>query len=243
MKKSSLSTIIMMALAITTSSQAQVGIGVETANVDASAKLEVASTTKGFLPPRMTNHQKVVISSPAAGLVLWCTNCGAKGELQVYNGTEWTNMNGGPVSPAPVSIGDAYQGGIVFYIFKEGDPEYDAAVRHGLISETQDQGDFSSWYDAQNKISLSSNHSIDGQNYTDWRLPTKDELNLLYLQKAEVGNFMLNTHFYWSSSEGLTPQNDNYSWGQFFTNGNQQYYDNIYGVKVGEQSVRAVRSF
>ncbi|WP_395627790.1 beta strand repeat-containing protein [Daejeonella sp.] len=60
-----------------------------------SAILEASSTTQGMLPPRMTMAQRVAITAPVAGLVLWCTNCGAKGELQVYNGTEWTNMIGG----------------------------------------------------------------------------------------------------------------------------------------------------
>jgi Fibrobacter succinogenes major domain (Fib_succ_major) len=72
---------------------AQVGIG--TATPDASAKLDVSSTTSGFLPPRMTYAQKTAISSPAAGLMVWCSNCGISGEIQVYNGTTWTNMIGG----------------------------------------------------------------------------------------------------------------------------------------------------
>ena len=69
-----------------------------------SAVVEVSSTTQGFLPPRMTAAQRDAISSPAAGLVLWCTNCGAKGELNVYNGTQWTNMVGGTVSATPVDL-------------------------------------------------------------------------------------------------------------------------------------------
>jgi hypothetical protein len=82
----------------TVATKAQVGIGVAATSVDPSAQLEVKSTAKGFLPPRMTATQRDAISSPAAGLVLWCTNCGAKGELNVYNGTEWTNMIGGAAS-------------------------------------------------------------------------------------------------------------------------------------------------
>jgi len=39
----------------------------------ASAALEIVSTSKGFLPPRMTTAQKVAISSPAAGLVVYDT--------------------------------------------------------------------------------------------------------------------------------------------------------------------------
>ena len=81
---------------------AQVGIG--TASPNASAVLEAASTTKGFLPPRMTQDQRNAIVSPAAGLMVWCTNCGASGEFQGYNGTTWTNLIGGTAtSPAPTA--------------------------------------------------------------------------------------------------------------------------------------------
>ncbi len=70
-----------------------VGIGTDTP--ESSALLEVKSTDKGFLPPRMTEAQRDASSSAIAGLVVWCTNCGTNGELQVYNGTAWTNMTGG----------------------------------------------------------------------------------------------------------------------------------------------------
>lgn len=77
-----------------------VGIGTTTPAV--SAQLDVSSTTKGFLPPRMTIAQRIAIPSPVAGLIIWCVDCGATGELNVYNGTIWTNMVGNPASPAQV---------------------------------------------------------------------------------------------------------------------------------------------
>jgi uncharacterized protein (TIGR02145 family) len=80
----------------TGNSISQVGIGTTTPH--ASAELDVTSTTKGFLPPRMTHAQKIAILSPAAGLQIWCTNCGSFGETQVYNGTTWTNVIGEPAS-------------------------------------------------------------------------------------------------------------------------------------------------
>lgn len=67
---------------------AQVGIG--TPNPNASAQLDVNSTSKGFLPPRMTQAQRDAIASPVAGLTIWCKDCGILGELQVYNGATWT---------------------------------------------------------------------------------------------------------------------------------------------------------
>ncbi len=71
---------------------AQIGIGTKTPA--ASAQLEVSSTTKGFLPPRMTQAQRSAIVNPAPGLMIWCTDCGLKGEIQVHNGTTWTKTTG-----------------------------------------------------------------------------------------------------------------------------------------------------
>jgi hypothetical protein len=80
-------------LCATTLTQAQVGIGTNTPN--ASSQLDVSSTSKGFLPPRMTAAQRNAISTPVAGLMVWCSNCGSKGEIQIYDGTEWVNFIGG----------------------------------------------------------------------------------------------------------------------------------------------------
>ena len=61
----------------------------------ASAILDLASTTKGMLPPRMTTAQRNAISSPATGLTLYCTDCTATdsstGVMQTYNGSTWKN--------------------------------------------------------------------------------------------------------------------------------------------------------
>ena len=77
-------------------------IGIGTTSPNASALMDVSSTAKGFLPPRMTKAQGVAIANPVPGLMIWCSNCGANGELNVYNGTAWTNMIGNPTSPVHV---------------------------------------------------------------------------------------------------------------------------------------------
>lgn len=85
---------------------AQVGIGVGATGISPSAQLEIKSTNRGLLLPRMTHTQRDAIATPTAGLVLWCTTCGDAGEMQVYNGSSWTNMTGGAVSaPTAVTIG------------------------------------------------------------------------------------------------------------------------------------------
>lgn len=62
-------------------------IGVGTATPAASAKMEIVSTTKGFLPPRMTTTQKNAISTPATGLEVYDSTLNS---LEFYDGTLWT---------------------------------------------------------------------------------------------------------------------------------------------------------
>ena len=52
----------------------------------ASAQVEIVSTTKGFLPPRMTTTQKNAIASPAAGLMVYDTTLNV---ISYYNGSMW----------------------------------------------------------------------------------------------------------------------------------------------------------
>lgn len=66
----------------------QVGIGTATPNP--SAKLEIKSTGKGFLMPRMTEAQRNAISHPAKGLQVFQTD-GAPG-FYFYNGTAWESL-------------------------------------------------------------------------------------------------------------------------------------------------------
>ena len=124
-------------------------------------------------------------------------------------------------------IGESYGGGIVFYVTPNG--------LHGLIAETQDQspGFGFTWYDAQDQINVSANHSLAGKNFVDWRLPTKNELNLLYIQKSVVGSFT--TYYYWSSSEYDVDD----AWFQYFMNGVQYY--NLKDTPL--PYVRAIRAF
>ena len=56
---------------------------------DASAILQAASTTQGFLPPRMTTTQRNAISSPAAGLIIYNTSTN---KLNVFTGSAWEQV-------------------------------------------------------------------------------------------------------------------------------------------------------
>jgi len=57
--------------------------------LDASAKLQVDSTTQGFLPPRMTTTERDAITSPAAGLMIYNTDTNT---AECWNGSAWMPM-------------------------------------------------------------------------------------------------------------------------------------------------------
>jgi hypothetical protein len=115
-------------------------------------------------------------------------------------------------------------GGYVFYLTPDG--------KHGLVAATQDQFSLSDWYLGQDFISNPGNHDTNGNRFTDWRLPTKFELNLIYSQKTAIGAF--SDDYYWSSVANGTTS----AWLQNFSNGRQDY-----GSKEGTYHIRAVRSF
>lgn len=109
------------------------------------------------------------------------------------------------------------QGGIIVYE-KDG---------HGLVAAPKDLGRMT-WDDA---MSACNNLELNG--YSDWHLPTKEELNTLYQNKDRVGGFADNDG-YWSSTEG----DDYYAWVQYFGDGV------LYGANDDDEAiVRAVRAF
>lgn len=65
----------------------QIGIG--TVNPHSSAILDVESTSRGFLPPRMTNQDMKSISTPTEGLMVFCTDCCSDGALSFWNSQRW----------------------------------------------------------------------------------------------------------------------------------------------------------
>lgn len=117
-------------------------------------------------------------------------------------------------------------GGYVFWVSADG--------KHGLVSETQDQG-LATWYFAQDVISDPANHSTDGQKFFDWRMPTKHELNEMYGLNAAIGSF--GTKTYWSSIRS----GSNTAWRQNFMSG-LQFNSTAYTV-LDFFFVRSVREF
>jgi hypothetical protein len=74
---------------ITTTDSGAVGIMKSNSTIPLSAALEIESTTKGFLPPRMTTAQKNAIGTPATGLVIYDTTLN---KLCVFTGVNWETV-------------------------------------------------------------------------------------------------------------------------------------------------------
>lgn len=64
-------------------------VGIGTTTPDASALLDVSSTTQGFLPPRMTTSERDAISSPASGLMIWNTD---NRQIEVFSVSVWVGL-------------------------------------------------------------------------------------------------------------------------------------------------------
>ena len=80
----------------TVSGQVSQKIGGNPGTIDPKAVLELESTTKGFLLPRMTAAQMAAITNPTSGMIVFCTDCGvaSDGELRIsYNGV-WQTYKG-----------------------------------------------------------------------------------------------------------------------------------------------------
>ena len=108
--------------------------------------------------------------------------------------------------------------------------EINADGTHGLVVAMQDQG-VSTWYKANDLLSNAANHDGNGVKFLDWRLPTKRELNLMYVQRSNIG---ATGFFYWSSTESDFSS----AWDQDFDNGIQDDF-----IKDETTTVRAVRAF
>ncbi len=102
MKRNVLS-ILLLAVLVLLSTQlfAQAGINADGSSPSTSAMLDVKSTDKGFLPPRMTTAQRNAIATPSEGLVIYNTNEKA---LNVFTGTAWSSLTPLPVFACGLSV-------------------------------------------------------------------------------------------------------------------------------------------
>ena len=227
-----------------------------TTNADLTG--DVTSTGNATI---IANKQTMTATSPvsitgtptviAPGAVVISIAEATPGTAGSMSAADKTKLDG--IATATHTIGDSYGGGIIFWL--------DASGQHGLIAATADQSTGVVWTntDFHSIVSNAVRDGVNGGlanteriikqagagsyaaqlcanyqggNYGDWYLPSKFELNLLYLQKNVVGGFANN--FYWSSTE----KNNTVAWSQNFLGGNQYDYNKHYTYFV-----RAIRAF
>ena len=161
-----------------------------------------------------------------------------------------------------IAIGDFHAGGVIFYL--------DGTGEHGLVCATMDQSTNAEWgcigtaiteeangdeaigTGAQNTEHIEFECQTNGtaadwassltlNSFSDWFLPSKDELNQMYINRASInttaianGGSAFVTDIYWNSSQN----NPMDSWTQRFSDGDQSTFQ-----KDGVFHVRSVRSF
>jgi trimeric autotransporter adhesin len=219
----------------------QVGVG--TITPSASAKMEISSTTAGFLPPRLTVQQIAAISSPAAGLMVFNTTTSLP---NFFDGSFWRDFTGSTAFP---QLGAYYEGGTVFYI--------DGTGLHGFVAQPSNQDDYADWgcqgttvgasgtavgTGAANTNAIVANCSTSDiaarqcynlvlNNKSDWYMPSKDEVNLMFTQRSFLSGL---TGIYYTSTES----DASHAWVQYFYSGSQTTIEK--GLQTG---LRCIRSF
>ena len=158
-------------LLVSTASFAQVGINADNSAPDNSAMLDVKSTTKGMLMPRMMGALRTAISNPVNGLLVYQTD-GTSG-VYFYNGSIWQRIGetdgsetkvtaganitvtgtGTLASPYVINtscgngahyVGELFEGGIVFWV--------DSTGQHGHIVSLNNTSQSATWSTISNVL-------------------------------------------------------------------------------------------
>lgn len=195
--------------------------------------------------------RKIIVSlSLVAVVVALISGCEKEGSNMPL---KTNTVDTGPPIIGGFSIGEYYGGGIVFYL--------DSTQKHGLVMAQLPHLTPQAWNigtpvlthavmkdygwgrenttaivnvqgDAQYAANVCYKMLLNG--YDDWFLPSKDELNALYLQKAAGKITNLNCPFYWSSTEASATE----AWSQSFSNGANSAVD-----KGGSYGICPIRAF
>ena len=223
-------------------------------SIAASKLVGTDITTVGTITSGVWSGTTLAIAKGGTGLIAAGTN----GQVLTSTGSGtliWTTPSGGGDVH---TIGETYGGGIVFYVYDNGKHGLIAATSDkisgvrwygGTNTNTRARAD-GVGAGLKNTVLIIANQgaldvsafaatfcneysvNVGGVTYGDWYLPSKHELDLLYLKKSVVGGFVIG--FYWSSTEVFSDQ----AWAQDFYDGQK-----LNASKNLSFNVRAIRAF
>ena len=169
-------------------------LGIGTSNPSASSILDVSSTDKGLLIPRLALEQSnsaSPVTNPANSLLVYNTATVSDITPGYYywdiSQMKWiklaTASGGGPSGTCNYTIGmNSDMGGYIVYVTPDG--------CHGLVAGTTDILTRQAYMGAMDAIKNMNNHDANGKKFYNWRLPTLYELNLLRLYRDSIGGFV-----------------------------------------------------
>lgn len=193
------------------------------------SETEVKAGTNVTVTGSGTTASPYVVNSTAGGSTL---AIGDSSQGGIIFWLDATGQHGLIAATTDQSTGIQWYNGTYRYTGTTGDGLYAGAMNTTMIVATQmadnQTGNFAA------KVCADYSVTVGGVTYGDWYLPSKYELNLLYLQKTAFGSFA--SADYWSSTEAAGNRNN--AWIQYFANGNQSN-----NGKYGTRRVRAVRAF
>lgn len=228
---------------------------------DGSAMLDVKSTEKGMLIPRMTSTQRQAISTPAEGLMVYQTD-GLPG-FYYFDGSNWYPVGG----KGGHYVGELYAGGVVAWVDPSGQHGFVVSmisngtnVWSNLTADTVGYKAQSDWDGVANtnaivaqsgsttsaaKVCLNYVNAEYGTGvYDDWYLPARGELNYIWKNLYSVQKAL--------DEDGdpvTTPLTPDYTWSSTEFNGITSYSIPFYigftyrQGKGNPSHVRCVRAF
>lgn len=187
------------------------------ATIQKVAVAETAPTNTASTPPVETTPEVAQtteeIKTPETTAKPKPNNTAAKPKPTTPQKPKPTTSNSGKIT-----LGQSYGGGIVIYVNAKGD--------HGMIVSSKEVGSV----DFEKAQKICAAYKVG--NISGWRLPSKDELNIIYQNRKHLGDYTKGN--YWSSTE----EGKNSAHVQNFANGNQGKSN-----KGSDCAVRAVRPF